>query len=186
MALIILDANLETLFEAMLVSLTIEGAVTTTDQKVESGISPTDHAEVMPEEWRATVAISDTPLTGAALAGASTQAYDTLDQLRRNPQLISVITSRRSMLRGLVTQVSAPYTDRTGRGILIDLSIKEIRVVQTIATQVPATILAEGRRASAKSKDKKQDQSKDETAKEGQARTKSLAKGLADLVRPSF
>jgi len=186
MTVLILDANFEQLFAGELISMTNEGGATVTDYPVEQGAAATDHVQPQPEEVRITVGVTDTPLTGAATPGASAQAYDTLDQLRRNPQLVQVITSRRSLADVVLTQISAPYNDRSGRAILIDLSFKQVIVTQTTTAAIPVAILAQVRKSSAKGKDKKQDQSRDETAKEGQARRKTLGKGLGDLARPSF
>lgn len=186
MTVLILDNDFTQLFAGELISLNSEGSATITEHPVEAGSSATDHAQPLPEEMRLTIGVSDNPVGGAVQNGASAQAYDTLDQLRRHPQLVQVITSRRSISNALLKQLSAPYNDRTGRGILIDVSFQQVIVTQTTTAAIPVAILAQVRKSSAKGKDKKQDQSRDETAKEGQARRKTLAKGLADLVRPSF
>ena len=186
MTVLILDDAFTQLFTGELISMNNEGSATITDYPVEQGAAATDHAQPNPEELRITVGVTDTPLTGAAQPGASAQAYDTLDQLRRRPQLVRVITSRRSLSNLVLSQVSAPYNDRSGRAILIDLSFKRVIVTQTTTAAIPVAILAQVRKSSAKGKDKTQDAARDETAKEAKARRKTIGKGIADLVRPSF
>lgn len=186
MTVLILDDDFEELFGGELISMSNEGSATVTDYPVEQGAAATDHVQPLPEEVRITVGVTDNPLTGAATPGASAQAYDTLDQLRRKPQLVQVITSRRSLADVILTQMSAPYNDRTGNAILIDLSFKQVIVTQTTTAAIPVAILAQVRKSSAKGKDKTQDQAKDETAKEAKARRKTIAKGIGDLIRPSF
>jgi len=186
MTVLILDDNFEELFGGELISMTNEGSATVTDYPVEQGAAATDHVQPLPEEVRITVGVTDNPLTGAATPGASAQAYDTLNQLLLRPQFLQVITSRRSLADVILTQMSAPYNDRTGNAILIDLSFKQVIVTQTTTAAIPVAILAQVRKSSAKGKDKTQDQAKDETAKEAKARRKTIAKGIGDLIRPSF
>lgn len=186
MTVLILDETFTQLFTGELISMNNEGSATITDYPVEQGAAATDHAQPNPEELRITVGVTDTPLTGAARPGASAQAYDTLDQLRRGPRLVQVITSRRSLADLVLSQVSAPYNDRSGRAILIDLNFKQVIVTQTTTAAIPVAILAQVRKSSAKGKDKTQDAARDETAKEAKAKSKTLLKGIADLARPSF
>ena len=186
MTVLILDETFTELFAGELISMNNEGSATITDYPVEQGAAATDHAQPNPEELRITVGVTDTPLTGAAQPGASAQAYDTLNQLLLRPQFLQVITSRRSIANAVIDQISAPYNDRSGRAILIDLSFKQVIVTQTTTAAIPVAILAQVRKSSAKGKDKTQDAARDETAKEAKARRKTIGKGIADLVRPSF
>lgn len=178
MTVLFFDNQFNSLFEGVLISMTSEGATRLTDHPVERGADIQDHAQPMSETCRLAIGISDTPLNGVASPGATALAIDVLEQLRRNPQVISVVTSRRTFPEVIITNISAPYNDMTGNGTTVDVVVKEVRLTQTTTTTVPASILAALRRSSGKTKDKVQDNTRQASGKEEAAKDVGLAKGL--------
>lgn len=181
--LTILDESGAVIFESILISATPSGSATTTDSPVEQGTDTADHVQPQSEETRIQLAVSDTGLGLAGPSpGLSAQTYDFLDQLRRNPQRVDILTTMRTYRSMVLISLSAPYTPQTGMGLVIDTGWREQRVTASQTTGVPASILAAAVRSSGKGKGKKPTATRNESGKEKTAREKSLLKGLKDAL----
>lgn len=182
MTVLLLDAQFNELASGVLIRMTPEGTTKVTAHPTENSADINDHAQAMNETARVVMGVSDVALGQPVQHGRTEQVYDALEQLRRNPQIISVVTARRSIDQCIITRVSAPYDAKSGNGALIEFTVEEVRTTQASNVDVPANVLAAARRASGKSKNKKQDSTRKETDKEKKARGKTILKGLVDAV----
>lgn len=182
MAFAMLDQRGVVLFEGVLISSGHDGVATTTPHPVEEGIATTDHVQPQNETGRFTVGISDTGLAGPR-PGLTANTYEFLDQLRRNPVRVDVLTRTRTLRSVVLVGLSQQYTDQSGTGLLVDLRFEEVRVTSTAFEGVPANILARVRRSGGKGKGRTQQATRGETAREQRARGKTILKGIADAGR---
>lgn len=166
----------------VLLEVTHEGTAKTSEHPREVGLDMRDMVQAELMTLRISMGVSDAPLAGEQRAGLAREAFDALDQARREGRLLSVVTRSRVYLDYALTSVAEPRRTGDGAGWALPLMLKEDLSVNATTVEVPPAILAASVRASGKSKDKTQDATKEADKKEQAAGSNSFLKGLANLI----
>lgn len=128
------------------------------EHPVEVGANIVDHVRPLPVVLTIKGWISNTPVgpeaearveratgTVGLIPGGTTGYAETLlnrlIDLRDNPQLVSVTTSRRSYENMVLASLSAPQDATTGDSVMLSMEFHQVRLVKTKTTQVDAKYL---------------------------------------------
>lgn len=119
-----------------------------TKHPVESGVSPTDHARLLPQKLRLEAMVTNTPLnqvdrdfrgvsgdassSGAPGAtGYAQRVLAELDKIRTDRGLIVISTPVRVYRRMMLTSIEVPRDSKTADALRITLEFEELRIVKT-------------------------------------------------------
>ena len=151
----------------------------TTDFEVEDGVTISDHVKLNPLAIDLTCFISDAPanffgvraLTDIsanvvnslvpgqtdvpnAQSRSPIDAWNYLNTVWEERNLISVITSLQVYRNMILTSLSAPKTPQTGKSLEFKASLKEVRIVSTAVISLPAISLDDPNQAGRNGKGK--------------------------------
>jgi hypothetical protein len=115
-----------------------------TEHPVESGLAITDHGIRQPTEVTLSGVFTDTPLTPAPLPvpDRAKQAYDRLLEMMERREIVTVITGLRVHESMGVAAVDKTKDVTTGRAVIPVVTLREIRIVNSVSIPIPPAILA--------------------------------------------
>lgn len=113
-----------------------------TDQPVESGLDVTDHAIIQPDEVTISGIISDTPLGLALpLPDRAQSGYETLLRLKDERRLVTLVTGLKVYSDMGIVSVSAQRQPGQGQSVRPTVTLKKVRLVQSVTIPIPPEIL---------------------------------------------
>jgi hypothetical protein len=111
-----------------------------TQWPVEDGSTITDHIANEPRRITLNGFIADSPLNGSG-TGRAQRAFDDLERMWRDRELIDVVTQYRSYSRMGIDRVAIPKDGRTGDGLRFVVELVEVRFAASETVDIPADSL---------------------------------------------
>ena len=102
---------------------------------IENGESIQDHAEALPLQINLDCIISNTPLgrifneLAPISSNASLNAFNTLEALWKNRQLISIVTGLKKFTNMIITNVTPVRSVRNSNGLFFSISLQRMNIV---------------------------------------------------------
>lgn len=122
-----------------------------TASPVESGLDVTDHARELPNEITLSGVFTDTPISGLTLPDAARRAYEQLIAVMQAREPVTVVLGFAVLTSMGITNVEAMVDTQTGEAIGVKVSLREVRIVQSVTVPIPPEILALEAKAGAQS-----------------------------------
>ncbi len=120
---------------------THSSSVDVTQHPVEDGADITDHVRIKPETISITGVVTNTPLIFLASFRESPtraeEAYETMRELLRNREPISVITTLRQYDNMILTNMQTSRDARTGNVVQCTLNFQEIIIANSETVEAP-------------------------------------------------
>lgn len=139
----IIDPLLLQLFEFDLVdSESWEDPIDWTDFPVESGISITDHGVIQPVKLTLSGVVTDSPLPPSIpTLQRARRAYEALIDIAKRRNLVTVVTGVRVLENMAIESVALARDPATGKAVRPVVSLREVRIVQSVTVAIPPEIL---------------------------------------------
>lgn len=139
----IVDPLLLQLFEFDLVdSESWEDPIEWTDFPVESGISVTDHGVIQPVKLTLSGVVTDSPLPPSVpTLQRARRAYEALIEIAKRRNLVTVVTGVRVLENMAIESVALARDNATGKAVRPVISLREVRIVQSVTVAIPPEIL---------------------------------------------
>jgi len=141
----IIDPVLLTLIEFdVTLDESYEDTVEWTEYPVETGIPITDHAIIDPVRLTLSGVITDTPTRPGAVPfrDRSRLAYERLLALKDARTLVTVVTSLRPLANMGIESVDLKRDATTGQAVTPVVTLKQIRIVNSVSVPIPPEILS--------------------------------------------
>jgi hypothetical protein len=117
-------------------------AVEWTSFPVESGLGVSDHAIDTPAEVSFKGVVSDHPLSGVIEPQRATRAYEQLVAMMEAKRLVTVVSGLTVLSDMGIVSVNASRDADTGAAVEPEVTLRRIRIVQSVSVPVPPEILA--------------------------------------------
>ncbi len=124
-----------------------------TDFPVETGLPISDHAIIEPTKLTLSGIVTDTPIQAGAIAlpDRGRRAYERLLFLMNARSLVTVITGLRVLQDMGIESVDVTRDNTTGQAVWPVVSLKQVRIVNSVSVPIPPEILAPEVKASEQS-----------------------------------
>lgn len=107
-----------------------------TSYPVEDGTIVSDYIIKDPETVDVTGVVSDTPLSILSSFNRSVSAFNRLEQIYRNRELITIITGIKTYTTMAMTSLSVPRNVQTGQSLTFSMSFKKVYLSTSIRTSL--------------------------------------------------
>lgn len=108
-----------------------------TDHPVEHGADISDHAYKQPAQLVLDIGFSNSSEDAAGDEGYVTSIYEQLRALQNPPQLLEVVTGKRSYQNMLITSIAVVTDEKTEAVLAASVTLREIITVSTQTTTLP-------------------------------------------------
>ena len=113
-----------------------QGDVDVTEHAVETGANIADHARLKSDKVTVEGVVSNTPLTGAGVAGRAEAAFGDLIALKNARQLMTVITPRRTYYNMVLESLASTNDAKTGDALRFTATFKQVRLAEVMVKVV--------------------------------------------------
>jgi hypothetical protein len=115
-----------------------------TDFPVETGLPVSDHAIIQPTKLTLSGIITDTPLQAGAIAlpDRGRRAYERLIFLMNARSLVTIVTGVRVIQNMGIESVDLVRDNTTGQAVWPVVSLKEVRIVNSVSVPIPPEIIS--------------------------------------------
>lgn len=168
-----------------------------TKNPVELGADITDHAIIEPKKVQIEGVVSDTPLgfeaatqlvdSATSLFGSSDsegvtrsqQAYNELDGIKNNRELVEIQTGLKLYENMLITDIKVSQDKETSKAVFLNIDAEEIIITETEIIKLPASQLEPGNTVSQAQSNNSRGRQETTTPATDSAVNKSFAKSIS-------